>query len=258
MNTPDQDKRLPESRNTRQLRFAAKHFCPTAFCHSWRSNGETGKVVYGINSEHDLDQGEWLSFGIATAKEAWRLALEKLEATQDLGDRPRRQIALGYEVNDIGEVFSYWVQKGNGPRGGATTVLGSRARKLKPGRVSAGYYSVVMHHDGKPRRVKIHRLVLEAFVGTCPEGMECCHDNGIRTDNRLANLRWDTPKANSADKFKHGTNSQKLTKWQVAEIRQRLDSGETAKDLAGEYGVNPGTIYVIRNKKTWAYAGGIS
>ena len=50
----------------------------------------------------------------------------------------------------------------------------------------------------------IHRLVLEAFVGPCPEGMETCHNNGVRTDNRLENLRWDTSSANNDDIVKHG------------------------------------------------------
>ena len=36
----------------------------------------------------------------------------------------------------------------------------------------------------------IHRLVLETFVGACPEGMEAQHWNDNRGDNRLENLRW--------------------------------------------------------------------
>lgn len=51
----------------------------------------------------------------------------------------------------------------------------------------------------------VHALVLEAFVGPCPDGMECCHNDGDATNNKLTNLRWDTPKANSEDARKHGT-----------------------------------------------------
>lgn len=46
----------------------------------------------------------------------------------------------------------------------------------------------------------IHKLVLEAFVGERPSGMQACHGNGDKTDNRLVNLRWDTVKANHRDK----------------------------------------------------------
>lgn len=51
------------------------------------------------------------------------------------------------------------------------------------------------------RTRSVHRLVLEAFVGSCPEGMECCHGPGGPTDNRLVNLRWDTHQANLCERF---------------------------------------------------------
>lgn len=35
--------------------------------------------------------------------------------------------------------------------------------------------------------------------------MQACHGNGIRSDNRLSNLRWDSASANSLDKRAHGT-----------------------------------------------------
>jgi hypothetical protein len=36
--------------------------------------------------------------------------------------------------------------------------------------------------------------------------MEGCHWNGNPADNRLTNLRWDTPAGNAADRERHGTN----------------------------------------------------
>lgn len=51
----------------------------------------------------------------------------------------------------------------------------------------------------------VHRLVLEAFVGPCPEGMEGCHIDGDGTNNRLDNLRWDTHVGNVKDSIRHGT-----------------------------------------------------
>lgn len=58
----------------------------------------------------------------------------------------------------------------------------------------------------RERGLRVHRLVLEAFVGPCPPGMECCHNNGDPSDNRVENLRWDTKKSNAADKRKHGND----------------------------------------------------
>jgi hypothetical protein len=39
--------------------------------------------------------------------------------------------------------------------------------------------------------------------------MEGCHENGDPTNNRLANLRWDTPGNNNLDKQRHGTDHQR-------------------------------------------------
>jgi hypothetical protein len=55
-------------------------------------------------------------------------------------------------------------------------------------------------------RVSVHRLVLEAFVGPCPDGLECCHGVGGPSDNRLSNLRWDTRSENMYDRCRHGTD----------------------------------------------------
>jgi len=51
----------------------------------------------------------------------------------------------------------------------------------------------------------VHRLVLETFVGPCPEGMVCCHGDGDTANNALGNLRWDTQRGNLADRERHGT-----------------------------------------------------
>jgi hypothetical protein len=53
--------------------------------------------------------------------------------------------------------------------------------------------------------VKVHRLVLEAFVGVCPRGYVGCHSDGDPENNRLSNLRWDSQKNNVADQVRHGT-----------------------------------------------------
>lgn len=77
---------------------------------------------------------------------------------------------------------------------------------LKPTAHPSGYLMVDLRIGGKrwPRRV--HRLVLEAFVGPRPDGFEGCHGNGVQTDNRLVNLRWDTAEANRDDARRHGTH----------------------------------------------------
>lgn len=58
---------------------------------------------------------------------------------------------------------------------------------------------------GKSVLRNVGRLVLETFIGPCPEKMELCHNDGNPANNRLENLRWDTHSSNMLDKRKHGT-----------------------------------------------------
>ncbi|MCG7596363.1 NUMOD4 motif-containing HNH endonuclease [Mycobacterium sp. PSTR-4-N] len=107
-----------------------------------------------------------------------------------------------YEVSTIGRVRSL----DRVIRDSAGRNCFRKGRVLKPSRAGApgkDYPSVAL---GKGNHRTIHRLVLETFVGPCPDGTEACHNNGDRFDNRLDNLRWDTPSNNNRDKRSHGTD----------------------------------------------------
>lgn len=147
---------------------------------------------------------------------------------------------------------------------------GSIRRRLKKGGYSprtpcpdyAGYLVVRAGRcpDGKTRLLKAHRLVLEAFVGPCPEGMVACHNNGDRADNRAENLRWDTPSNNNLEKRRHGTavrgsrnNKSKLLPSDVREIRKRLEAGESLSFLGRAFGVSHVAIRLIRDGVNWAW-----
>lgn len=82
------------------------------------------------------------------------------------------------------------------------------ARMLQPQWTTDGYLIAFLSRDGSKRELRVHRLVLEAFVGPCPEGMEGCHNDGDKTNNHVSNLRWDTRSANTHDKVRHGAHPQ--------------------------------------------------
>lgn len=81
---------------------------------------------------------------------------------------------------------------------------GTRTRRLR-GRIlnnicaSTGYHHISLHKNNKRiSRRQVQRLVAEAFLGAPPtQGMYVDHRNGIRTDNRLQNLRWVLPAVNN-------------------------------------------------------------
>jgi predicted XRE-type DNA-binding protein len=138
-------------------------------------------------------------------------------------------------------------------------------KKLKQSPASNGYMCISTYIEGKRKTSFIHQLVLETFVGPCPEGMEACHNNGIRRDNRLENLRWDTTVKNVSDSIKHGTHrslhqmgeknkSSKLTSQDVRIIiytyRTKLFS---QREIGKQFGISQQQISKIINGKRWQH-----
>lgn len=108
-----------------------------------------------------------------------------------------------YEVSDLGRVRSTPRDVGSRwpayrrPAGGVI---------LSGHRNTSGYLQVKLCRNGRAVTRLVHRLVLEAFVGRCPDGMEGCHGPSGIEDNSLANLRWDTRHENALDITRHGNN----------------------------------------------------
>ena len=96
-----------------------------------------------------------------------------------------------YEVSDLGRVrgLSRLDTIGRQRR--------ERVRKASP--KLARYVQISLRSCGKTFVRRIHRVVLEAFRGPCPEGLEGCHNDGYRRNNALQNLRWDTHQSNMDD-----------------------------------------------------------
>lgn len=64
---------------------------------------------------------------------------------------------------------------------------------LKPSMNDRGYLVVTLIKGKNKYRIKVHRLVAEAFIPN-PYNKPCIdHINTIRNDNNKDNLRWSTP-----------------------------------------------------------------
>lgn len=79
---------------------------------------------------------------------------------------------------------------------------------LSPGPAASGHLTVALCRNGVARSYGVHRIVCEAFHGRPAEGQEACHNNGIPSDNRADNIRWDSRSGNMRDKRLHGTDHQ--------------------------------------------------
>ncbi len=113
-----------------------------------------------------------------------------------------------YEVSNLGQIRSK-------TRVGRTLLAERKygGGILNPITNSRGY-QVVNLTRRDPLHVRqqyvVHRLVLLAFVGEKPNGWHGCHSDGDKTNNKLDNLRWGSPRENCYDKKLHGT-------WQCGE-----------------------------------------
>jgi hypothetical protein len=107
-----------------------------------------------------------------------------------------------YEVSDLGRVRS--LDRTITHTNGARTRL--KGKLLKPYLSEDNYYRTSLSSH---TAVRVHTLVLEAFVGPRPPGMVACHNDGNGGNNHVSNLRWDTYGANNHDLVRHGTH------WQV-------------------------------------------
>jgi hypothetical protein len=157
----------------------------------------------------------------------------------------------GYRVGSDGSVWTCLAR-----RGGYAYVPTDDWRELKQVPTNTGYFCLSVR--GKYRYV--HTLVLEAFVGPCPAGLECCHadDNGF--NNVQSNLRWDTPKANATDRYRNGRQPRgetsprsKLTADDVRAIRTEHAAGKSMKRIAGGHGIDPSQVSNIVHRRQWAH-----
>lgn len=83
-------------------------------------------------------------------------------------------------------------------------ILGKKGEWMKTAVDETGHHSIITSYGRKKRRfLFIHRAVLLAWVGPCPDGMEGCHNDGNPENNSVDNLRWDTRSANQYDRWRH-------------------------------------------------------
>lgn len=125
----------------------------------------------------------------------------------------------GYQVSDQGNIRSI-LKKGNhkSKKGSDWRLLKPQIRKDNRRTISIATKGVYRHHF-------IYKLIMLAFLGPCPDGMEIAHLNGNCSDDRFVNLKYCTHKENESHKHMHGTSPQgernpnsKLLGWQIEEI----------------------------------------
>ncbi|WP_329168361.1 NUMOD4 motif-containing HNH endonuclease [Streptomyces sp. NBC_01267] len=141
------------------------------------------------------------------------------------------------------------------------SVRGADGTPLKLWKSGAGYRSVgLCSPDGRAIEY-VHRLVTRVFHGPAPAGRnDASHINGVRTDNRAANLLWESRSENIARTAGHGTmligeraNGAVLTADDVREIRRRASGEETYVAIARDYPVTRHMVGLIVRRQRWRH-----
>ena len=141
-----------------------------------------------------------------------------------------------YEVSNRGRVRSFWNKDGKRARPYMMTLSNKD-----------GYHQTSLRKNGKTHTFGVHVLVLLAFVGPCPKGMECIHLDNNRANNNPHNLKWGTRSENQQMRVNSNPESYRnrryLSKDEIAEIKIKCSYNNiTQVEVAAQYGVSETTV----------------
>lgn len=137
----------------------------------------------------------------------------------------------------------------------------SRSKRilLKPMQAPNGYLHVKLFKSNTPKRITIHRLVAQAFIGSCPSGRETNHIDGNKTNNHIQNLEYLTKSENCRHAFSIGlkslkgskNNHAKLTEMGILQILSYIKQGCRKVDIAVFFDVTQRNIRKIASGTRW-------
>lgn len=140
-----------------------------------------------------------------------------------------------------------------------------KQRVLKPTPSEKGYLTVhLVSQDGSRKRLKIHRLVAQAFCENPLDLDIVNHIDNDRTNNQSENLEWVTQKDNVEHCIKHNrhktqnqwgenNSSAKLSIKIVLQIRKLHNQGKSCAVISDLTSVSSKRVSSVIRKESWNF-----
>jgi hypothetical protein len=153
-----------------------------------------------------------------------------------------------YEVSSLGNVKSKTktISQKNSFGNFQNVVYRQRILKLKIS--DSGYPKVSLSKNSKGKDFYTHRLVAIAFLQNLENKPEVNHKNGIKTDNRVVNLEWNTKSENVRHSYENGLSKsgsdhiQSIKIFQYSIDRQFIKEWGSAGEIKRKTGMTTGCI----------------
>lgn len=151
-----------------------------------------------------------------------------------------------YFLNENGNIFSYPKKTRKG------------IREIYPNLRKNGYLFIDLCKDKKVKKILMHRLMALTFLPNPENKEQVNHINGIKNDNRLSNLEWNTRSENQLHSIACGLrttigekNSQsKLNSIQVMKI---FNDNRKYIEIQKEFNISIPTISDIKRGYSWTH-----
>jgi hypothetical protein len=147
-----------------------------------------------------------------------------------------------------------------------------RVRRARPGRrtyvgriltwtfLSIGYPTVGLTIGGKNKRIYVHELVAECFIGPRPDGAEVNHIDGDKANPVVTNLEYVTHRGNMQHASRSGlmpvgeaSGNSKLTNADVLAMRAAWRDGARNVELARRFGVSRACVSQVVHRHHWRH-----
>lgn len=171
------------------------------------------------------------------------------------------QTFIGYSASDVGgRVFTNRKRrKLIGQRGGTEEYIDpSYLKEISPTTNKKGYKCITIRFNGILISTTVHKLVMDAFQGPIPVGMEIRHLDNNPSNNNFSNLLYGTSLENAGDRKRAGTytdggnhHNAKLSNEQAEEVRVLRSQRIKVRELAERFNVSVATIESIIYGKSY-------